>query len=187
MRVRGQAETFEQRVGAFRHALSAQPVVARRVDQHVAQREVSIEVVLLGRKPDELPRLPPLALVVVAEDANAARALARQPDDRVDRRRFPRAVGAEKAEEPENPAPCDSQRDTVDGREASVPLDEPIDLDCYGISFFNCLYRWRRRVAMSSALSGIPQSLNWVATFFTSKATRRCLTSQPPVRSVKIA
>jgi hypothetical protein len=60
----------------------------------------------LGRKPDELPRLPPLALVVVAEDANAARALARKPDDRVDRRRFAGAVGAEKAEEL---ARCDPQ------------------------------------------------------------------------------
>ena len=63
-----------------------------------------------------------LALVVVPEDADAARALARQPDDRVDRRRFSRAVGPEKAEEL---ARLDSQRDAVDGREASVTFDEP--------------------------------------------------------------
>ena len=37
---------------------------------------------------------------------------------------------------------------------------------------------------MRSALPGIPQSANWVATFFTSNSTRRCLTSQPPLRSV---
>jgi hypothetical protein len=131
-----------------------------------------------------------LPFVVVTEDSDASGARTSQTDDGIDRRRFAGAVGPEKAEELSR---FDAQRNSVDGREAPIPLHEAIHFDGrsgggdYGIVLFNRLYRWRRRVAMSSVLSGIPQSLNWVATFFTSNATRRCFTSQPHSRSVKIA
>jgi hypothetical protein len=127
MRVRRQAEPVEQHVGPLGDVLSAQPVVARGKYQHVAQREIPVEVELLRREADEPARLAPLALVVVAEDANAAAARARQADDSVDRRRLPGAVGTQKAEEL---AGADAQRDAVDRYDASVTLDEAVDLYC---------------------------------------------------------
>ncbi len=130
-----------------------------------------------------------MSLVVVAENANRPGALSGQSHDRIDRRRFSGAIGSEEAVELPD---ADSQRDSVDRLKSAVLLHEAIDLygrraEPYGIKFFSPLYRWRRRVAMSSALSGIPQSANWVATRFVSKGTRRCFTSQPLPRSVKIA
>ncbi len=126
MRVRGKPEALEQHVGALVDLLAAQTVVAGGVNENVAQREVPVEVELLRREPDQAPRLTPIALVVVAEDADRAGARARQADDRVDRRRLARAVGAEEAEEL---AGADAQRDAVDGGKAAVPLDEMLDLD----------------------------------------------------------
>src|SRR5579863_1772388 len=190
MRVRGQAEALQQHVGAVGYAFSAQAVIPGGIDQHVAQREIPVEVELLRRKADEAASLAPLPLGVVAENSDTPAAGAGQTDDRVDRRRFAGAVRPEKAEELSR---FHAQRDSVDGRETAIPFHEAIHFDgCsgggnYGIAVFNRLYRWRRRVAMSSLLSGIPQSLNWVATFLTSNATRRCFTCQPPSRSVKIA
>lgn len=194
MRARGQTETLEQHIGALGDLLSTQPVIACGKDQDVPQRKIAVEVELLRREPDEPARKPPLAPVIVAEDANASAARLGQTDDCIDRRRFAGTVWPEETEEF---AGLDPQRNSVDCRKVAVSLYEAIDLDggrgseCrvrdYGIKCFNCLYRWRRRVAMSSALSGIPQSANWVATLFTSNGTRLCFTCQPPSRSVRIA
>ena len=135
--------------------------------------------------------MTPLRVVVVAEDANRTGTAFSQADDGVDGGRLARTVGSEESVEF---TAFDAQRDAVDRREIAVTLDESFDFDggrgtrtVYGMSDFNRLYRWRRKVAMSSVLPGIPQSASWVATFFTSNATRRCLTCQPPLRSVKIA
>ena len=133
-RLRREAEALEERVGARGDCAPAQPVVARLEDEDVANREVAIEVELLRREPDESSGLAPLALVVVAEDPNRSGALAREADDRVDRRRLAGAVAAEKAEEI---AVLDVQRDVVDGDELTVTLAEVLDLDgrsCYGMS-----------------------------------------------------
>ena len=193
MRVRSQAKTLEQHIRALRDRLSSKAVVAGRKDQHVAQREITVEVILLGRETDQAARLPPLRFVVVTKNTNLPAALSSQADNGIDRRRLAGAVGSEEAEKL---ADADLERDAVDGPKAAVTFDETVDLDGgrvlgrvrrYGIRCFNCLYRCRRSVAISSALSGIPQSASWVATFFTSNATRRCFTSQPPTRSVSIA
>src|SRR5580704_5936669 len=190
MSVRGQAEALQQHLGTLGDALSAQAVITGGINEDVAQREIPVEVELLGRKADETPSLAPLPLSVVAEDPNASAAGAGQTHDRVDRRRL---AGAVRPEKPEELARFHAQRDSVDCRETAIPLHEAIHFNgrsgggIYGIEFFNRLYRWRRRVAISSVLSGIPLSVNWVATLFTSNATRRCLTCQPPSRSVKIA
>src|SRR5579862_3327757 len=99
MRVRRKTKSLEQHVRSFRDRAAAQSVVSCRENEHVAQREIAIEIVLLGREPDQGACASPIALVVVAEDANRPGALARQPDDCVDRRRLSRAVRAEKTEE----------------------------------------------------------------------------------------
>jgi hypothetical protein len=65
-------------------------------------------------------------MVIVAENPDRAAARARQPGDRIDRRRLAGAVGPEKAKKL---AGVDSQRDAVDRGEATVPLDEAGDLD----------------------------------------------------------
>jgi len=80
----------------------------------------------LRREPDQTPRLAPIVLVVVAEDADRPGAGAREADDGVDRRSLARTIGAEEAEKL---ARADAQRDAVDGGKAAVPLDEMVDLD----------------------------------------------------------
>ena len=126
VRVRRQSKPVEQHVGALGDGLSVQTIVARGKDEHVAQREIAIEIELLRRESDEPARLAPLALVVVAEDANAAAARAGQTDDRVDRGRLTGAVRSQKAEEL---AGADAQRDAVDRYDAAIALNEALDLD----------------------------------------------------------
>jgi hypothetical protein len=184
MRVPRQIEALQKCVGAFGYFLSPKAVVTRRVDQHVAQRKIPIEVKLLWREANEASRFAPLAFVIVTEDAYAPAGAFGQSDDRVDGGRLAGPVGSEKAVKL---ARFDAQRNAVDGGEIAVALDEAIDLDRYGMRLFNRLYRCRRKVSMRSSLPGIPDDLICVATLLTSNATRRCLTSQPPSRSVRIA
>jgi hypothetical protein len=126
MRVRREPEALEEHVGALVDLFASQPVVAGGVNKNVAQREIPVEIELLRRESDLTPRLAPIPLVVVAKDANRAGARARQADDRVDGRRLTRAVGAEEAEEL---AGTDAQRDAVNGGKGAVPLDEMLDFD----------------------------------------------------------
>ena len=88
-------------------------IVTGLIDQHIADREIAIEVVFLRREADETTRLAPVADVVVAEDLDRPRGNGREADDGVDRGRLAGAVGAEKAEEI---AALDVERDAVDGR-----------------------------------------------------------------------
>jgi hypothetical protein len=67
-----------------------------------------------------------LGLVIVPEDANRSTRFTREPDDRVDRGRFSRAVGPEKSEEL---SLSNAQRNVVDGGEVTVTLDESFDFD----------------------------------------------------------
>jgi hypothetical protein len=67
--------------------------------QDVANREVSVEVILLRRQADQPARRTPLDLVVVSEDSDRAARLLREADDCIDGRRLAGAVGAEKTEE----------------------------------------------------------------------------------------
>jgi hypothetical protein len=100
-------------------------------DQHVANREIPVEVVLLRGKSDRASRFAPIDLIVVAEDADRTGIGACKADDRIDRRRLAGAVRPEKAEKF---AGRNAQRDAVNGREAAVAFDEIVDFDgrCYG-------------------------------------------------------
>jgi hypothetical protein len=95
-------------------------------DQDVANREVSIEIVFLWSETDQPARRTPIGLIVVAEHANRAVREAREPDDRIDRRRF---AGTVRSQKPEEFAVFNAQRNIVDGREVAVTFYEAIDLD----------------------------------------------------------
>jgi hypothetical protein len=95
-------------------------------DEHVADREIPVEIVFLRRKPDRAPRFAPIGLAVVTEDADRAGVGSRETDDRIDRRRLPRTVRPEKTEELTG---FDAQRNAVDRGEVAVAFDQVVDLD----------------------------------------------------------
>lgn len=126
-RASGKAKALEQLIGASRNRAAAQTIVSRLKDENVTDREVPVEVELLRRKTHEAPCLAPLALIIVAEDADRAAALVRKPNDSVDRRRLACAVAPEKAEKL---ARLDAQRNVVDGGDtAGIALREMLDFD----------------------------------------------------------
>jgi hypothetical protein len=116
-----QIEAFEQLVRAPPHRGTAQTVVAGLIDEHVADRKIPIEIVLLRREPDETPRGTPFAHDVVTEDLDRARRQRREAHDGVDRGRLARTVRPEKSEEV---AIRHVERYAVDRDEIAVPLHE---------------------------------------------------------------
>ena len=79
---------------ALRHAEVAGVVVERLLDG-----EEPVEVQLLRRQPDRLPRRPVVADRVVAEDPDRPRGRLRQPGRAVDQRRLAGPVGPQQPEE----------------------------------------------------------------------------------------
>jgi len=62
-------------------------------DQDIANVQIAVEIVFLRREADATSGRAPIALDVVTEERDRTRCDLRKPDDRVDRRRLPRAVG----------------------------------------------------------------------------------------------
>jgi hypothetical protein len=104
--------------------------VAAVVVERLLAREEPVEVEVLRREPDREPRLGVVVDGVVPEHADVAGGRLRQPGRAVDQRRLAGAVGAE---QPEELARADLERDALERLGAGrVALDEVCDLQCRG-------------------------------------------------------
>ena len=115
------SSSVRSRALALGHAEVAGVVVERLLDG-----EEPVEVELLRRQPDRLPRLAVVADRVVAEDLDRAAGRLRQPGRAVDQRRLAGPVGAEQAEEL---ARLDLERDAAQRlHPGRVALDQILDM-----------------------------------------------------------
>ena len=123
----GQREGLEQLLGplaplALRHAEVAGVVVERLLDG-----EEPVEVDLLRRQPDRLPRLAVVVDRVVAEDLDRAPGRLREPGRAVDQRRLAGAVGPQQAEQLPR---LDLQRDAAQRLDPGrVALGQVLDVE----------------------------------------------------------
>ena len=120
------ADLFEHLVGAFARLARGNPVVARLVFEHLADGEKAVDVELLWGEPDDVTGRPVVGFDVVAEHAGGAARATDEADQNVDERRFARAV---RAEQPEETAFGNGERDAVECGHVVVHFGEILDVE----------------------------------------------------------
>jgi len=93
------------------------------VHQDLPDGEEAVDVELLWSEADGVPRRPVVVLDVVAEHLGGPAGLAHEADECLDERRLPSAIRAEQSEER---ALGDGQREAVERPDVPVLLDEVV-------------------------------------------------------------